>query len=355
MTDPNDMDGQGTGGSHGGDANGAHGGSAGGAQGGSASGGATFADEELVAYLDGEHEFARVAAIEARAAVDARLAARLDALRLDRDALVRGFEALLPHDRVRPPLLGSDRDAGDGHGDDAIERGGRGGNVERVEGAPPGSARAPSPALAPAGAPVPANDAGRPLANWRLLAPMAASVVLAVGLALGLGALLARDGAPDADGGSLMAGEAGWREYVAAYQALYTNATLASVEEDEAARRSELARVGAAIGLDLPLEALDASPAVTFKRAQLLGFEGRPLAQLAFLGGTGDPIALCIIRSGGNGAGEAGGAASPVEVATMEGLSTASWSRGGFEYLLIGGTDEALIAGLAEGFASGTL
>lgn len=77
---------------------------------------------------------------------------------------------------------------------------------------------------------------------------------------------------------------------------------------------------------------------------QTLGFEGRPLMQLTFLSKFGDPIALCIIRSRNT---ETQG----IVVNEMRGMLAASWSKDGYEYLLIGGRDEALIRNAASEFA----
>lgn len=160
---------------------------------------------------------------------------------------------------------------------------------------------------------------------------VAAGVALAVGL--GLGGWLAT---PD---------RSGWIHYVAAYQALYSNSTLAHVDQAAAAKQQELDRVAAAIGKRLSVETLEMFPEAEYKRAQVLSFEGRALVQLAFTQSTGEPLALCIIRS------DRSDHPAP-EVQQMEGLSAARWTRGGYDYLLIGGTDDALVARLALGFQS---
>ena len=133
-----------------------------------------------------------------------------------------------------------------------------------------------------------------------------------------------------------------WMDYVAAYQALYVDATLASVVQPEAEGTEQLRRLGAVLGRDL-LAAQDVDP-LDFKRAQVLGYQGRPLIQIAYLSPEGAPVALCVIRSG-----EA--ADSGVRTARLEGMSSAWWSRNGFSYLLIGGEDDDLIARTASRLA----
>jgi len=143
----------------------------------------------------------------------------------------------------------------------------------------------------------------------------------------------------------------GWKDYVAAYQALYTNATLAKVEQSDIAKQQELTRVGAAIGKDMMISQLQVAAEIDYKRAQVLGFEGRALVQLAFLSSTGEPLALCIIRSDeARESTKAGSSLAAVQQMEMEGMSSAAWSGGGYEFLLIGGKDAMLMEKLAQRF-----
>ncbi len=129
----------------------------------------------------------------------------------------------------------------------------------------------------------------------------------------------------------------GWTQYVAAYQALYVSETLNTVSPSEP---SELIRLSEVIGRDLnPATEIDT---LNFKRGQVLGFNGKPLIQLAYLTEDGKPVALCVIRNG-----------SPqqdIEHRELEGMQAASWSDGTFSYLLIGGADADLIAETATKF-----
>ena len=136
-----------------------------------------------------------------------------------------------------------------------------------------------------------------------------------------------------------------WREYVAIYQALYINVTLAHIDEVEANLADELKRVSQAIGKEINLPSVTGQGQLSYKRAQILGFKGRPLIQLAFLSNVGVPVALCIIRSDTT-------AKQDVSLNARRGMSAASWANGGYEYMLIGGSDDALIAQAAKAFAA---
>lgn len=158
---------------------------------------------------------------------------------------------------------------------------------------------------------------------------LAASLVL--GLILGAGLMSLRAPQPP-----------GWMDYVAAYQALYVNGTLSDEVADPDATAADLSALSATLGYDVS-KAEHASN-LDFKRGQILGYNGRPLVQLAYLSPTGDPVALCVIKS-------EGGSRSDVSVARLEGMAAAHWEKDGFAFLLIGGTDQALITDAAQQMA----
>lgn len=163
--------------------------------------------------------------------------------------------------------------------------------------------------------------------RWRVPAALAASLVLGVGLGLAARGLVAR--------------QDGWMDYVASYQALYVPATLSGIAETPELRRTRLGELGAILGRDLT--DLPDDTGLSFRRAQLLGFEDRPLVQIAFLSPGGEPVALCIIRlpEGGD---------DDIRTARREGMAAASWTRDGYGYLLIGGQDDGLIERAARVF-----
>jgi len=232
-----------------------------------------FTDEELVAYLDGEEDFAPMDEIALALKTDISLAKRLEALRIDRKLVSIAFDGLADKNISRPSL--------------------------------------------------PVSQA--PKSSVQQLA-MAASIALAIGLGGGYYLEQSR--------------ETGWMDYVAAYQALYINSTLNHVNISDASKQIELDRVAAAIGKNISVTDLQGSVEVEYKRAQILGFEGKALIQLAFLASTGEPMALCILRTDKS-------SSEDIESSELEGMRAASWVKDGYEYLLIGGKDSSLISRMA--------
>jgi len=128
-----------------------------------------------------------------------------------------------------------------------------------------------------------------------------------------------------------------WTEAVASYQALYITETLTG----SAGGPEQVAKLDV-LGdrLGLPLSGAETLGQINFRRAQLLGFNGNPLVQIAYLSDEGEPVALCIVARPGEDA-------APVS-ATMMGMASATWQRDGFGYLLIGTDDQALIDQIAS-------
>ncbi|MEO0380765.1 MAG: hypothetical protein AAF252_10895, partial [Pseudomonadota bacterium] len=132
----------------------------------------------------------------------------------------------------------------------------------------------------------------------------------------------------------------GWVSFVASYQTLYTTATLTDVSPSADEAALQLASVSEGIGIDLA--ALPQAEGLTFKRAQLLGFNGKPLVQISYLRDDGTPVALCIIPAGPDAKG--------VSMGASEGLDIARWNTPGFGFLLIGGQEGEPLAREAETF-----
>lgn len=243
-----------------------------------------FTDEQLTAYLDGEFDFVSEQEVTAALESDPHLKARLDTLAMDTDRVAAAFDELLARAPSAPELSG----------------------------------------MEPA-APVWLRSA--------VLRCVAATAVVCLVVGWGAGFMSSQRELDT------------WRDFVAAYQALYINRTLVHIDQAEDDAQAELGRVADAIGRELKLTALSRVEQLDYKRAQILGFEGRPLAQITFLSKIGAPIALCIIRS-------ARADTAPVETSTMQGMASAHWSKGGYEFLLIGGADTALIKSAADAFAA---
>ncbi|WP_299685392.1 hypothetical protein [uncultured Tateyamaria sp.] len=245
----------------------------------------TFTDEELTAFLDGEADDALATAIGEALETDTALGERLASLDIPMAELAEAYNALL---------------------DDAP----------------------PMPAL-PA-APSAADAAPRFGWGWGI-------GTFGTGIAAGLAmALFTGFGQPQP------APPPGWAAFVASYQSLYTPETLASVTTTDAERAAQLQTVSAALGLDLT--SLPDAEGLTFKRAQVLGFNGKPLVQLAYQRADGTPVALCIIPAGPDG--------KPVSMGAAQGMELARWNTPGYGFLLIGGQDQAPLQTEADTFQS---
>ncbi|MEL7256692.1 MAG: hypothetical protein AAFN80_02475 [Pseudomonadota bacterium] len=120
---------------------------------------------------------------------------------------------------------------------------------------------------------------------------------------------------------------ADWKDVVANYQSLYVTETLSLSNISEAEQKASLSRLSGKLGFDVAT--LPAVEGLTFVRAQELGFEGRPLAQLTFLTKDQGPVALCIVQTGNE-------TTDRIEFAELHGLDTYSWTQDGFGILLVG-------------------
>lgn len=135
----------------------------------------------------------------------------------------------------------------------------------------------------------------------------------------------------------------GWASFVASYQVLYTSETLNTPDPTADDRASQLQRVSSAVDLDLS-DLPDVS-GLKFKRAQVLGFRGKPLIQIAYQRPDGTPVALCIILSDPS---------VPLDMTEgeAEGLQTVRWDRANHQFLLIGDVEAQHLLQAAEVFAA---
>jgi anti-sigma factor RsiW len=234
-------------------------------------------DEDLVAYLDGALDPTRSKEIDAAVERDECLAARLAALDFDKEAVLASLEAIAaaaPIELLREHI--------------------------RAQTAKPHSP----------------SDA-----RWQWF-KIAAALLLGIGIGWGAGRPDRHDSSND------------WRGAVADYQKLYTTATLSQIASDVLIERDEVAAVAGKLGLAIKLEELQIAN-LSFKRAQLLEFDGRLLAQFAYLDPDGIPLSFCVTRSNVP--------ARPVRSGRLRGLSAASWDKNGYSFVLIGaGSAEAL-------------
>ncbi|MEM7237291.1 MAG: hypothetical protein AAF501_05640 [Pseudomonadota bacterium] len=241
----------------------------------------TVTDDEIVAFLDGRMDHDRQAGIAMAAANDPSLAQRIEAMSLDLAPLRAGMDALLD---LAPDL---------------------------------------APDLA-----VPAGAAARTTgAGWSLRALAAAAVIaFAVGICAGVGALRFNSASD-------------WHQAVAEYQVLYTTETLTASPLPDSLRANGLRHVSRRLGLELTEDALSIA-GLGFQRAQMLEFEGAPLAQIVLLDDAGTPIAFCLMKA-------TGGPAALADV-TIKGMSATTWSDGRFSYIVIGPADQPAIRKAAE-------
>lgn len=246
----------------------------------------TFTNEELTGYLDGEIAPDLAERIRLGIAQDAQVARRVDRLRLSTDQIKDAVDTLLPSAPAPPAIL------------------------SETTKATPSS----TPRLTPA---------------RNLIA--ASLVFLLLGGALGAYLISVR--------------QHSWQEFAAAYHALYVNSTLSHVNRARPVEEAELQRVSAALGKDLKLAVVSDVAQLDYKRAQILGFDGQPIVQLAYLSKIGAPVALCIKRSDHS-------SDRAMQFRTMHGMSAVSWSKGKYEYLLVGGRDQDALAKAAAKFAS---
>jgi hypothetical protein len=87
-----------------------------------------------------------------------------------------------------------------------------------------------------------------------------------------------------------------WRALVGDYMALYVPQTLDHLPTDEASQRAQLRTIDARLGLNLSPATLKL-PGAEFKRAQMLEYDGVPIAQIVYLDAKHGPLALCVTRS----------------------------------------------------------
>lgn len=118
-----------------------------------------------------------------------------------------------------------------------------------------------------------------------------------------------------------------WKTVVADYQLLYGPETLEGLAPNASEAQAQLLRAGQAIDLDL--SGLPTPEGLTFRRAQLLAFENRPLVQIAFTRADGTPLALCILPRSDE-------VTSGFDMETLQGLMSASWHTPSHGYILIG-------------------
>ncbi|MEP5731523.1 MAG: hypothetical protein ABJL67_19365 [Sulfitobacter sp.] len=131
--------------------------------------------------------------------------------------------------------------------------------------------------------------------------------------------------------------ETDWLNAIASYQALYVTETLSAAHQTPQDTDKVLRRAGETFGVTLTPATQIAG--LEFRRAQVLGFKGETLLQMAYLTPEGTPVALCIVHLDDADRGP--------EETVMFDLAGVSWIQDGVGYFLIGGTDANLIDSFA--------
>ena len=83
-----------------------------------------------------------------------------------------------------------------------------------------------------------------------------------------------------------------------------------------------------------------AVPGLRFKMAQILSYDGVPLAEIAYVDSRGAPVLFCIIANGG--------ADAPTRSERRGDYSLTSWSHAGRSYLVVGQLPEQQTTDLAR-------
>ena len=244
-------------------------------------------EERLAALIDNELDEEEKAKLLERLAQDEALRDRLAALRRDRDQLGASFDTLLgqaPLERLRAAI-------------------------------PPAEAE-------------PATPQERGSIRWLEFVAGVAFGLLVAGAAFWLGfGPGSRDEQDD------------WRQAVVEYMELYTPDTFAPLDPDPETAALELKGVGDKVGVTLTPENT-AVHGLRFRIAFNLAYDGKPFAEVAYTDAGGEPVLFCVIAAGNRDA--------PPQNVAREGVSYATWSRGGKSYMFVARMPERQVADLAQ-------
>jgi anti-sigma factor RsiW len=131
-----------------------------------------------------------------------------------------------------------------------------------------------------------------------------------------------------------------WRNAVVEYMELYTNETFAFDDFSLSSQDKKLSAIGEKLNVHLAPETLAIS-GLRLKTAQLLSYDGAPLAEIVYMDVQAAPVLFCIIAGGA-------GAAAQAQSERRGNLSLTSWTNGGRGYLVVGRLPEQQIAEFAR-------
>jgi len=110
------------------------------------------------------------------------------------------------------------------------------------------------------------------------------------------------------------------------YQALYTRDTVAPVNQSEQDAKALIDEFNQRYGSEVSIPNFEAE-GYRFRRVQQLAFEGQPILQMVYMGGTGEPIALCLTLSKQN--------QDTPQRYQFAGLNSYLWEQEGVGYMLM--------------------
>ncbi|MEQ8822856.1 MAG: hypothetical protein RIC14_00605 [Filomicrobium sp.] len=241
-----------------------------------------FRDEELTAYLDEEADASLRDRIDLAKQSDSVLLARLQQLEIDRAQLRDAFGGLLGHAPEPPAFL----------------------SQQQTE---------------------------QPAAR-RYIIGLAACAAVMMFVGVGIGWMASESRLQD------------WKTAAATYHMLYVEETLASVSIAPGEQSDQLARVSNALKREIRSDSLNGVAGLDYKRAQVLGYEGNPIVQLAFLTSDGVPIALCITKTGDP--------QTEVTASRYSGLNAVVWAKDGYEFIVLGDTSANRLLDFGRHFQS---
>ncbi|MDI2142459.1 MULTISPECIES: anti-sigma factor [unclassified Pseudomonas] len=137
-----------------------------------------------------------------------------------------------------------------------------------------------------------------------------------------------------------------WRARVGDYMALYVPQTLEHLPTDEASQMAQLRTVDARLGVSLSPAKLKL-PGSQFKRAQLLEYDGVPIAQMTWLDATHGPLALCVTRTNSG--------SQPLAHERRHGMNVVYWTEREHAWMLIGYNPPSDLQHLAKTLISNQL
>jgi len=130
-----------------------------------------------------------------------------------------------------------------------------------------------------------------------------------------------------------------WRQLVADYMVLYIPQTLDHLPNDEATQRTQLRTIEASLDLSIAPAQL-ALPRAELKRAQILEYDGVPIAQITYLDPLHGPLALCITRSNSG--------SRPIARERRHGMNIVYWADMQHAWMLIGRNSMTDLEGMAK-------